>query len=318
MHILRLPLAVLAAATLTAACAVPAHAVTGWQPAESVPANAAASSAPYYVIGGVSVVNGFTGATLATIHGPDHRPLIVIGAADDDRTFVLATPTSFYELRLGSQGKPEWLTAVRGKVPPYGIGSVTAVSPDARQVAYTTATGGITVVSLVTGAARSWSSGNGGSATDLSWAGDRYVAFQLKSSIRELDTGAPGHSLLTSRILPVTAPASDGMLSGLFNPVITPDGSKLFAAAWTGPNDSITAEIEEFSVSTGKLLAVVMPPASMPGHGDPCLVVWTDPDGAHAMADCGTDAIINNGVPFSVTLSLPNTSGIDFGGILAW
>ena len=74
MHILRLPLAVLAAAALTAACTVPAHAVTGWQPAESVPANAAASSAPYYVIGGVSVVNGFTGATLATIHGPDHRP----------------------------------------------------------------------------------------------------------------------------------------------------------------------------------------------------------------------------------------------------
>jgi len=298
-----------------------AAAMTCWQPAESVPANAAASSAPYYVIdagSAVSVVNGFTGATVATVHGPDHHSISVIGAADDDRTFVLATTTSYYELRLGSHGKPEWLTAVRGKVPPSGIGSVTAVSPDARQVAYTTATGGITVVSLVTGAARSWGSGNGGSATDPSWAGDRYVAFQLKLSIRELDTWAPGHSLLTSRVLPVRAPASDGMLSGLFNPVITPDGSKLFAAAWTGPAGTITAEIEEFSVRTGKLLAVLMPPASMPGHGDPCQVVWTDPDGTHLMADCGTDAIINNGVRVSASLSLAKTSGIDFGGILAW
>jgi hypothetical protein len=308
MHILRLLSVVLVAA------------VTCWQPAESVPANAAASSAPYYVIdngSAVSVVDGFTGATVATLHGPDHHSLAVIGAADDDRTFVLASTASYYELRLGSHGKPEWLTAVRGKVPPSGIGAECALSPDARQVAYTTTTG-ITVVSLVTGAARSWTAGQGDSVSDPSWAGDRYLAFQLSSSIRELDTWVSGHSLLTSRILPVKAPASDGMLGGLFNPVITPDGSKLFAAAWTGPSGTITAEIEEFSVRTGKLLAVLMPPASMPGHGDPCQVVWTDPDGTHLMADCGTDAIISNGVRVSASLSLPNTSGTDFGGILAW
>jgi hypothetical protein len=315
MHILRL-LPVIAA-TLSVACAVPAHAVTGWQPAESVPANEMASSAPYYVIGGVSVVNGFTGATLGTIHGPHHQPFFVIGAADDDRTFILATPTSFYELRLASNGKPEPLIWVRGKVPPYGIGSETAVSPDARQVAYTTATGGITVVSLVTGAARTWTPGKGDSASSPMWAGDRYLAFQLNSSIRELDSWAPGHSMLTSRVIQVRAPASDGMFSGLFNWIITPDGSKLFAAAWTGPNATITAEIEEFSVRTGKLLAVVMPPASMAGHGDPCQVVWTDPDGAHAMADCGTDAIINNGIPVGANLSLPNDSGTSLIG-LAW
>jgi hypothetical protein len=123
--------------------------------------------------------------------------------------------------------------------------------------------------------------------------------------------------LAASRLI-VPADTLPAGTSGLFNPVITPDGSKLFAAAWTGPSGTITAEIEEFSVRTGKLLAVLMPPASMPGHGDPCQVVWTDPDGTHLMADCGTDAIISNGVRVSASLSLPNTSGTDFGGILAW
>jgi NAD(P)-dependent dehydrogenase (short-subunit alcohol dehydrogenase family) len=332
MHILPLLSAVtvsavtVSAVTVSAAMVATALAVTSWHPAELVPLDAAPSSAPYYVIdagltvsggAGVAVVDGFTGTTVATVLGPGHRPISVIGAADDDRTFILATTASFYELRLESNGKPEWLTAVRGKLPPAGIGSQSAVSPDGRLVAYTTASG-IKVGSLVTGASRSWTTGSDGTPSNLSWAGDRYLAFELGSSIRELDTWVPGHSLLSSRVLPVKAPASDGMLSGLFNPLITPDGSKLFAAAWTGPAGTITAEIEEFSVRTGKLIGVVMPPAGMAGHGDPCQVVWTDRDGTHLMADCGTDAIISDGVRTSASLSLPDTSGTSFGSGLAW
>jgi hypothetical protein len=47
-------------------------------------------------------------------------------------------------------------------------------------------------------------------------------------------------------------------------------------------------------------------------------VVWTDRDGTHLMADCGTDAIISDGVRTSASLSLPDTSGISFGSGLAW
>jgi len=76
-----------------------------------------------------------------------------------------------------------------------------------------------------------------------------------------------------------------GGITGVFNPVVTPDGSKVVAAAWTGFN---VAELAEFSAQTGRLLAVVMPAAHMPGSGNPCQVLWTDLSGAHLIAYCDT------------------------------
>jgi hypothetical protein len=319
----------LLALALTGTGSAAAAASPGWQPALPVAANASASTAPYYVWydgpAGASVVNGFTGKTVATFASPDRTQILGIAAARDDRTFVLYTRHRFYELRLGGSGKPKWLVAVAGTAPP--AGTSLAVSPDARFAAYPTSTG-VTVVSLTTGATRSWADGPNGAASDPSWAGDRYLAFQWQpftsrgkaaAGIRLLDTRtSTSRSVLTASRLIVSADKLPAGLSGLFNPVITPDGSKVVTAAWVGPTGNFTAEIAEFSARTGRRLAVLLPPARMPGHGFPCALVWTDPSGAHLMASCGTSGIVNGTRFTAVDLHLADTSGITYSPFLAW
>lgn len=331
LRVLSFPAAAVAllALALPEAGSAGAAASPGWQPALPVAAGAPASSAPYYVWyggpGGASVVNGFTGRTVAAVASPDRTQILGIAAARDDRTFVLYTSHRFYELRLGCSGKPQWQAAVAGPPPPAGTSF--AVSPDARLAAYPTGTG-VTVVSLATGATRSWASGPDGDITDPSWAGDRYLAFQWQpltgrgkaaAGIRLLDTRtSTSRPVLAASRLIVSAGKLPAGLRGLFNPVITPDGSKVVTAAWTGPAGSLTAEIAEFSARTGRLLAVLLPPAGMPGHGFPCTAVWTDPSGAHLMAFCGISGIVNGTRFTAVNLHLPDTSGITLSPFLAW
>lgn len=99
----------------------------------------------------------------------------------------------------------------------------------------------------------------------------------------------------------------------MFNPVITPDGSKVIAAAWTG---LLVAELAEFSARTGRLIAVPIPAAQIPGHGSPCQVLRTDPSSAHLSAYCGTAGVINGTRFTPVHLHLPDTSGTDYAGLL--
>jgi hypothetical protein len=314
---------------LTGTGGAAAVAAPGWQPALPVAANAAASSAPYYVwydsSAGASVVDGFTGKTVAAVASPDRTQILGIAAARDDRTFVLYTGRRFYELRLGGNGKPTWLVAVAGTPPP--AGTSLAVSPDARFAAYPTARG-LKVVSLTTGATRSWAGGSNGATSDPSWAGDRYLAFQWQPStsrgkaaagIRLLDTQASTRrSVLAASRLIVPAAKLPAGTSGLFNPVITPDGSKVVTAAWVGPTANLTAQIAEFSARTGRRLAVLLRPARMPGHGFPCASVWTDASGAHLMASCGRSGIVNGTRFTAVNLHLADTSGITYSPFLAW
>ena len=199
-----------------------------------------------------------------------------------------------------------------------------AVTPDRRLAAVTTATG-IMVLSLVTGATRSWTIPSAdGYATGLSWAGDRYLAFQFTSQprdnraggVRVLDTGSAATAALTaSRLIISNERKLAGGITRVFNPVITPDGSTVVAAAWTGFN---VAELAEFSARTGRLIAVLMPAASVPGHGSPCQVLWTDASGAHLIAYCGTPGVVNGTRFTPVHLHVPDTSGTDFTGVLLW
>jgi hypothetical protein len=101
----------------------------------------------------------------------------------------------------------------------------------------------------------------------------------------------------------------------VFNPVITPGGSKIVAAAWTG---FLVAELAEFSAQTGRLIAVLMPAAHMPGHGSPGQVLWTDPSGVHLIAYCGTGGVVNGTRFTPVHLHVADTSGTDSTGVLLW
>jgi hypothetical protein len=334
-----LPAALLAALSLTGC----ANAGTSPLTAAGAPAAGVAASAPFYLEPGpatpaVRVINGFTGqveASIPTPAGAGSFPWVgrttwyPCGAAPDDRTFLLCGTHLYWELRLGDDGKPQPMSAPADiPVAARNTGSngnpEFAVSPGARLAAVATATG-IMVLSLVTGATRSWMIPSAdGYATGLSWAGERYLAFQFWSQPRDSDAGgvrvldtrsAATAALTASRLIISNERKLAGGISRVFNPVITPDGSKVVAAAWTG---FLVAELAEFSAQTGRLIAVLMPAARMPGHGSPCQVLWTDPSGSHLIAYCGTGGVVNGTRFTPVHLHVPDTSGTDFTGVLLW
>jgi len=320
-----------------------ARPVTAGAPAAGAPA----ASAPFYLAtyleGSVTtptvqVINGFTGRVEAIIPAPrgvgslswnPGRPVwYPCGAAPDDRTFLLCGKDQYWELRLGNDGKPQRMSgpadipvAARNTG---GGGPDFAVSPDQQLAADITKTG-IMVLSLVTGATRSWTIRSGdGYATSLSWAGDRYVAFQFTSQpgdsdaggVRLLDTSsAVTTALAAARLIISNEGSLAGGITGVFNPVITPDGSKIVTAAWTGFN---VAELTEFSARSGRLLAVLIPAAHMPGSGSPCQALWTDQSGVHLIAYCNTGGVVNGTRFTPVNLHVPNTSGITFYTEVVW
>jgi hypothetical protein len=341
---MRLLLAALLAALLLTSCA---NAGPAPRPAGTTAAGAPVSSAPFYLttylVGGsvtgpaVQVIDGFTGQVEATIAAPANvgslswnpgRPVWdPCGAAPDDRTFLLCGARQYWELRLGNDGKPQAMSApanlpVAARNNGNG-GAEFAISPDRRLAADVTNTG-IMVLSLVTGATRSWAIPSGdGYAESLSWAGDRYVAFQFVANslapqslysdagVRVLDTSSAATAALAASRLVISNEAKlSGGITGVFNPVITPDGSTIVTAAWTGFN---VAELAEFSAQTGRLLAVLIPAAHMPGSGSPCQALWTDSSGAHLIAYCNTGGVVNGTRFTPVNLHVPNTSGIAYG-----
>jgi hypothetical protein len=296
-----------------------------WRPAGAVPADARPASAPYYlyltVLAGqaraAEVVNGFTGKQVATISVPGRAGIADIAPAADDRTFFLVTGLQVDELRLSGAGRPVWLVKVgtlpSSAVPPY------AVSADGSQLAYA-APAGIGVVSLVAGTSRFWATAGGQVASNLSWGGCHTLVFSLSTAsgsapadgVRVLDTSASGRDLLAASRLIIPAHVVDktmGDFWGPFNPVATPDGSKVFATAWTGPPSEFMVELVEFSAQTGRQLAVVIPPTGMPGHGFACVPLWTDPSGAYAIATCGVTGTIDNGVFTPTGVNVPGASG---------
>ncbi len=352
---MRLSPAALLAVLLLAGCANaapparPASTTASSTTPAGVPASAPAASAPFYLAGyleggntatpAVEVINGFTGqveATIAAPHGvgslswdPGRPVWGPCGAAPDDRTFLLCGASQYWELRLGDDGKPQSMTGP-ANIPAAARnngsngGPDFAVSADRRFAADSTGTG-IMVLSLVTGATRTWTIPSAdGSASSLSWAGDRYVAFEFDAQsgdsdaggVRVLDTASAATTALAASRLIIS---SDGTptpgRSEAFNPVITPDGSKILAAVFTG---FIVAELAQFSAQTGRLLAVLVPPFHMPGSGTPCQVLWTDLSGAHLIAYCGGGGVVNGTHFTPVNLHLPNTSGIDFGTGIFW
>ena len=285
-----------------------------WYPAGQLPvASAGPAAAPYFVTLAfqqldvpATVTNAFTGKVLGALRPPagDMR-FVSVAAAGDDRTFILGAEgaypaqsplTRFYELRLGPGGQPRPLSLL--PVPAVAYGDKLAVSADGSRLAIVAGAGQVEVVSLATGAVRVWKSSDRGSATSLSWAGDRWLAFdwsdasrdaqvaRQQSGLRLLDTAASGTDLMSSRLV-VSQAATFGTFRTLLGPLITPDGSKVFATMVAGEPLNPTAEVVEFSARTGQALGAVTPPVGESGMGQWCGALWTDPSGQHLLAACG-------------------------------
>jgi hypothetical protein len=304
-----------------------------WYPAGQLPAaNAAFSVAPYFVTlasqrqgGPATVTDALTGQVLASVSPPaGSTGFTGVVAADDDHTFVLAAQSRasavrFYELRLGPAGQPR--PVVRLPVPALADGGAFAVSADGSKLAIATATAksaGIEVVSLASRGVRAWKA-PGGHVTDLSWSGSRLLAFlwsddgsgstgvtRARSGVRLLDTATAGGDLMASRlIIDQAAHTRLGNFTGLAYPLISADGSKVFATTLLGGPAKPKAEVVEFSALTGQALAVAAPATDETGMHSWCGVLWTNPSGTRATAACGGQGRIVGGRFTSWNLHAP-------------
>jgi hypothetical protein len=271
-----------------------------------------------------------TGAVVARITAPKpYGTFVAVTAAADGRAFVLAaspwrvhhvdggvdvpeSPTKFFLLRLGPNGRPAHLTALP-IAPLPGTAANIAVSPDGSKLAVAVRGGeaggpsaAITVFNLATGSERVWTWPGGGPITNnaggfgevLSWTTDgRTLAFQQwvgnSIDIRLLDTTSPGGSLRSDSRLAVqwkddaeTFHFVHGKASNVifgFSAIITGDGTKVVAATASETKHPLNSELAftEFSASTGKVVKVLgrWPiPGLYPGQTQD--VLWTDPSGS--------------------------------------
>jgi hypothetical protein len=317
-RIARLPLIVAAGAMIgISACVAPPH-QQAHVPASQHPSGRSAQVSskpvmrgPFAVVldhtaGGrpADVVNMATGRVVAQIRTPVARSDYEwVAAADDDRTFVLADQTftliyRFYLLTLAGNGRPEGLRQL--PVPAlhaaqiYGL----ALTADGSKLAVAWQNNPslpprsrIEVASTSTGQARTWTSTDG-AAVDVSWAGDRSVAFgwqdtsrQARSGIRVLNTMERGTSPLASRLL-IPASTQVGGFSSPGHPLISQDGSVIFAVLGDARSRKV---IVRFSARTGKPLRMLTKPASVLGQSGQlfCGILRADRSGEHALVQCG-------------------------------
>ena len=240
------------------------------------------------------VVSTVTGRTLATVTPP--RPYNVftwVSGAADDRTFVLAaqrwwhigsgqagmpaenrdnsTPAGFFRLTFDPRARSAQLARLAVPVMIHssdlaGMG----VSPDGTRLALDLRQS-IKIVTLATGATRTWTWPGGGWVGNFkpigqifSWSADgRYLAFQQWGGhynetmhVRALDTAATSTSLTTAKVILAFPYHAGTLVTG--NTFLTPDGTGVAAPTShyppRNPNSGGYIQITEYSASTGKPL----------------------------------------------------------------
>lgn len=205
------------------------------------------------------VLDAETGRVLHTIASPAgiFSSWPAVAAAPDDRTFVIGGLTApgggfaFYTVRLDSQGRPGPSRRIATPLPAAGPdgGLVCALSPDGRRLAYSSmATGGVTVVDIVTSARRVWTGLGGRPVHGLQWAADgRRLWVSMigpGSTLRVLDTTLPASDL--ARTVRAGAPTiGDGaVVTPDEHTVVYFDGSHLVRRPFNGGSAQTLARIQ--------------------------------------------------------------------------
>ena len=258
---------------------------------------------------GAAVHLTLSGEAVATI-----RPalaggtVVAVTAAGDDRTFVLAEQgqdrkaVTFYQVRLGSSGRPSAPTRLPMSVADGKTMTGLALSPDGTRLAIAVAPGGgvqqVRLYPIHGGAGRTWSA-TGGTLGEhpatwtLSWpASQRTLAFNWSAgqttSVRLLNLGTAGGSLLAASRPAVTLAKTAGMGQTLYQCAvmsITPDGSAIVCPSSTitdiakNGTKTYSTGFPEFSVTTGRLIRIT---GHWPRkHDDPFVydVLWSGASG---------------------------------------
>src|ERR1700722_9003461 len=227
--------------------------------------DAGAGAAPHYIAvssdgSSAGVWDAATGKELATIaapteptgHGGSYSTIFAsVAAAGDEPTFVLGaiantksektSPVWLFEVRLAPGGSPGSLRPLSFQRQQQGtvghwyqqISSI-ALTADGAKLAIATnrvyqdrnGPADIEVISLATGATRTWTS-TPQDISSLSWAGDSTLAYAC-DGVCLLDNSAPRHELTSRPFIPGSTKYHG--LQSLQWPAITPDGSAIYAA----------------------------------------------------------------------------------------
>jgi hypothetical protein len=303
------------------------------------PASAAEQGMPrFYLVADHSqpvanVRDSVTGQPVSTVRlppGTDPK-LTQAAAAADGRTFALALfsrahGTRFYELRITASGQRARLS--RLAIPPLPAGQAAdavALTPDGTRLAVAVQIPGqhgkLEVITLATGAVRTWITRRGGLPEALSWdaAGQRLAYFWASGTASSaglwlLDTSAPGTGLLSGRRLLPQRVGPDDVQSAL----ISPDARSIIAAVtYDGKTKvsrgTIIGGIAEVSARTGQplrtLLAERAAYSSDAGwHVTSCLLPAIDTTGAHLLVSCGQFGRLDRGRFTSLPGSPPHTA----------
>ena len=281
------------------------------------PASAAARGMPpFYLVADhnqpvADVRDSATGRLLSRVRlpaGTDPK-LTQVTVAGNDRTFVLAlfslsAGTRFYELRISAARQPAGLTQLA--IPPLPVrdgADAIAVTPDGTRLAVAIQrpgpTGAIQVITLATGATRTWTTSDSGTPEDLSWdaAGRRLGFFWSSDSASRaglwlLDTGAPGSALLSGRRLVPQTVGPDQVQDAL----LSPDAQTIIASVTYNTTahvgrGAVVGGIVELSARTGQPLRTLL--AERAAHsGDAgwfitsCLLPSIDTTGNHLLVSC--------------------------------
>lgn len=272
-----------------------------------------------------------TGEVLSQIRVPGPPGIYPNIAADgSDLSYVLtatlqerqgrAVP-AVYQLRVSADGQSETLTRLPVNVQPLSRDDVLdslAVSPDgselavALQISHSASKlemrGEIILYSLTGGPTRTWTAPGDQPAlpTDLNWIGKSQLAFvwqdQLtgsadyfftgRSQIRVLDTSAPGHDLLASRVLL----AGGGKLGFIQSASVGPDGSPIDVATFrvtsiggSGTATMLLAQVSPNGAVDKTFATYARSYSGLPQEGTvstPCQVLATDATGQDTLATC--------------------------------
>jgi hypothetical protein len=334
------------------ACTSASEAIT------TVPGSYAA--APFYLAvsqgdRGAGVWNAVTGKKTGEVGVPAAAGtgaiFDAVTAAGDDRTFMLAatrgfgagrsSPIWFTELRLRDNGSIAWMRPLsfphqlQGVVGHWAQSLASmALSADGTELAIATdrmwgdRTGpaDIEVVSLATRVTRTWWSTRQ-DISSLSWAGDGTLSF-LCAGVCLLNTVAPGSILSSARLL-IPWPTTYHGMQSLQWPVITPDGSAVYAAMqYVAPKTlAVGMGLVEFSARTGRPVRVVIQPQNIwqsPNIASGfCSVLGSDLSGLHLTAACTWGSLtgtIDNGRFTAGHNPLPGSvaTGEGFLILIAW
>jgi hypothetical protein len=312
-----------------------------------------------------------TGAVLTAVHLPvlvtnygSSSPSITAG---DDRTYIItvsgsdhagkATTTGapggviinrYYLMRVAADGRAANLSLLHIPLSPHATDGI-ALSPDGSKVAtavqscraggcqYT----GIQVVTLATGASRTWTTQADGAPFSVSWVGSGHLAFDWQgraaSGYRVLDITRPGSNLLAAQPMAGPPPVATGFVPPA---LFTSDGRAVITSTVRNipegsGRDTVIARIVELDANTGQLLQVLhtviarnvttqrdTTQTSVTDLDQTCKVVSLGPAGVHALVQCFGFGRVD-GTRFTPLPGVPNpnanvVSGSDYWGTGAW